>query len=166
MERKKWKEYLFEFALLFLAVTLGFFADNFREQLSRQQSRAKTLLHSLKIDLKADTTELTANIRFYQNSLASIDSLYEMLLMPPKLVNRASYYRQLHRSILWVIFSPSKTTTEQLRTEGLLSDLGDTKLMYHLSLYDSLIEDQRSGFNLYLNGCLQCLLFKHERSNR
>lgn len=148
---KNWKAYLFEFVLLFLAVTLGFFADNFREKLS-QKSRAKTLLHSLKLDLKADTTELAANIQFYKNVIALQDSIYEMLLLPPESVSPSSYYRQLSKSLLFVIFSPSKTTSDQLRREGLLSELGDTKLMYQLSIYDSLIEDQRSGFNMYLNG--------------
>jgi len=148
---KNWKAYLFEFVLLFLAVSLGFFADNFREQLS-QRSRAKTLLHSLKSDLKADTTELAANIQFYKNSLVAQDSIYEALLMPPESVSTSAYYRQLSRSLLFVIFSPSKTTSDQLRREGLLSDLDDPKLMNYLSIYDSLIEDNRSGFSLFLAG--------------
>jgi hypothetical protein len=108
---KNWKVYLFEFILLFLAVTLGFLADNFRESLS-QQARAKTLLEALKTDLKADTLELTANIRFYQNSVVALDSLYEMLLMPPQDVDRSAYYRQLQKSILLVIFTPSKNASE------------------------------------------------------
>ena len=29
---KPWKEYLLEFLMIFLAVTLGFFAENFRER--------------------------------------------------------------------------------------------------------------------------------------
>lgn len=108
---KNWKVYLFEFILLFLAVTLGFLADNFRESLS-QQARAKTLLEALKTDLKADTLELTANIRFYQNSVVALDSLYEMLLMPPQDVDLSAYYRQLQKSILLVIFTPSKNASE------------------------------------------------------
>ena len=31
-ERKKWNHYLWEFLMLFLAVTLGFWAENLREE--------------------------------------------------------------------------------------------------------------------------------------
>src|SRR5438067_12537526 len=32
--KKKWGEYFLEFLMIFLAVTLGFFAENFRENIS------------------------------------------------------------------------------------------------------------------------------------
>ena len=47
---------------------------------------------------------------------------------------------------------PLKKNSDHLRREGLLNELGDSKLINYLSIYNSLIEDQRSGFNLYLNG--------------
>jgi hypothetical protein len=34
--RKKWKEYFLEFLMIFLAVTLGFFAETVREKISEK----------------------------------------------------------------------------------------------------------------------------------
>jgi len=34
---KTWKEYILEFLMIFLAVTLGFVAENFREYLGEEQ---------------------------------------------------------------------------------------------------------------------------------
>jgi len=38
---KKFKEYFFEFLMLFLAVTLGFFAENLREHFSDKEKERK-----------------------------------------------------------------------------------------------------------------------------
>jgi hypothetical protein len=56
-ERKKWTHYFWEFFMLFLAVTLGFFVENQREHLVEQQ-REKQFIRSLFNDIKADTTNL------------------------------------------------------------------------------------------------------------
>jgi hypothetical protein len=56
-ERKKWTHYLWEFLMLFLAVTLGFFVENQREHLVEHQ-REKQFVQSLFNDIKADTANL------------------------------------------------------------------------------------------------------------
>ena len=63
---KKWKEYITEFIMLFAAVTLGFFAENKREEMV-ESHRAKQYMQSLYEDLKKDTSML--------NSLESYDNL-------------------------------------------------------------------------------------------
>ena len=47
---KKWKEYITEFLMLFLAVTLGFFAENVREH-QIEKSREVQLMKSMVSDL-------------------------------------------------------------------------------------------------------------------
>ena len=56
-ERKKWTHYLWEFLMLFLAVTLGFFVENQREHLVEHQ-REQQFVQSLFNDIKADTANL------------------------------------------------------------------------------------------------------------
>ncbi len=51
---KKWKDYLFEFLMLFLAVTAGFFVENLREHYVEKE-RALGLVSSLETDLRKDT---------------------------------------------------------------------------------------------------------------
>ena len=53
-ESKKWKEYLFQFLMLFLAITLGFFVENIREHYV-EDLRAKTLAKNLYKEIYADS---------------------------------------------------------------------------------------------------------------
>ena len=58
--RKKWTHYFWEFLMLFLAVTLGFFVENQREHYI-ENHRADQYAISLLTDMKQDTSQL-ANI--------------------------------------------------------------------------------------------------------
>ncbi len=52
-----WKHYFFEFFMLFLAVLLGFFAENMREQ-HAEKERAAKLAKSFYAELKADSAAI------------------------------------------------------------------------------------------------------------
>src|SRR6195256_1492529 len=52
---KKWKEYFLEFLMLFLAVTLGFFAESYREHLV-EQKKEREYIKSMVEDLKSDSS--------------------------------------------------------------------------------------------------------------
>src|ERR1043165_9762858 len=54
--KKKWGEYLLEFLMLFLAVTLGFFAENVREHVG-DVSKEKEYMSAMFEELKSDTVE-------------------------------------------------------------------------------------------------------------
>src|SRR5436190_23269722 len=54
---KKWKEYFLEFLMIFLAVTLGFFAENIREHYVENE-RTEEYARSLYDDLKVDTATI------------------------------------------------------------------------------------------------------------
>ncbi|MFI5186699.1 MAG: hypothetical protein ACHQF0_08250 [Chitinophagales bacterium] len=63
VEKKKFKEYFLEFIMIFLAVTLGFFAENLRENISdshREKEFAQQLYAELKDDSAAVADKLTA----------------------------------------------------------------------------------------------------------
>src|SRR5664279_2784041 len=51
---KKWKEYFLEFIMIFLAVTLGFFAENFREH-RVEREKERHIIESLIGCLASDT---------------------------------------------------------------------------------------------------------------
>jgi hypothetical protein len=53
--KKKWPEYLLEFLMLFLAVFLGFVAENLREH-QVEKERANELAHSFYDELRGDST--------------------------------------------------------------------------------------------------------------
>ena len=59
---KKWKEHFLEFFMLFLAVTLGFFAENQREHYV-ERHRETQYMESMVEDLKNDTAEFSKQLR-------------------------------------------------------------------------------------------------------
>src|SRR3954469_4702758 len=74
VHKKNFKEFLLEFVMIFLAVTLGFIAENVRESISNHEQE-KHYIESLINDLKEDTT--TMSIVLEENS-AKLDSLLKL----------------------------------------------------------------------------------------
>ncbi|MBS1619999.1 MAG: hypothetical protein JST10_04870 [Bacteroidetes bacterium] len=80
-ERKRFKHYLFEFFMLFLAVFCGFLAENFREhQVDRQ--RGQKYIESMITDLKKDTTDFPQIIDYNIKKVGGMDSLATLLDKP------------------------------------------------------------------------------------
>lgn len=75
---KKPKDYFFDFFMLFLAVTLGFFVNNLNENLSERQ-REKQYMISLINDLKIDTSDIKEIHTSIARRLKGIDSLMHVL---------------------------------------------------------------------------------------
>ena len=61
-QSKKWKEYFLEFLMIFLAVTLGFFAENLREHFTEGKIEKEYAECMIK-DLKADTASFSTTIK-------------------------------------------------------------------------------------------------------
>ena len=80
-ENKKFKEYFFEFIMIFLAVTLGFIAENIREGFIEHRMR-KEYIFSFYEDLKADTARIAAIIAKDEaklNGLSDIAECYDTI---------------------------------------------------------------------------------------
>src|SRR5262245_21535516 len=73
--RKKWTHYFWEFFMLFLAVTLGFFVENMREHILDRKKENQYIL-SLARDLKDDT----ARLRLLQNRLTTANRMTDTLI--------------------------------------------------------------------------------------
>jgi hypothetical protein len=81
MHSKKWNEYLLEFFMLFLAVFLGFVAENVREH-SMDKEHEHQYITSLYDDLRADTTAVNVTIDQKKWILSKLDSLNQLLVLP------------------------------------------------------------------------------------
>src|SRR6186713_2883 len=73
--RKKWTHYFWEFFMLFLAVTLGFFVENQREHYI-EHKRGLQYIRSFVEDLKTDTAGFSHTIAQYKIKEAQLDQLY------------------------------------------------------------------------------------------
>ncbi|HYM95092.1 MAG TPA: hypothetical protein VET23_13185 [Chitinophagaceae bacterium] len=74
-ERKKFTHYLWEFFMLFLAVTAGFFVENQREHYS-ETKRGKQYIKSFVEDLKIDTARFSGTINYYKKKESELNHLY------------------------------------------------------------------------------------------
>ena len=75
---KPWKEYLLEGLMIFIAVTLGFFAESLRETLSNHE-KEKDFMESMINDLKADTATISKTIKYYTGTSKAIDTMLTCL---------------------------------------------------------------------------------------
>jgi len=134
-DRKKWTHYFWEFLMLFLAVSLGFFVENQREHMVERQ-RETQYMRSMIEDLKSDTTELTENIRLRRERDVMIDSLIYLLGQRDISINGNSIY-YLGRVISPPIsFFPNDRTIQQLKNSGGLRLIRNMEISNSIMAYD------------------------------
>ncbi len=78
VEKKNFKEYFLEFIMIFLAVTMGFFAESLREHISDRE-KEKQHMFSMINDLKKDTSELNVELIYSKYLMHGLDSLFHSL---------------------------------------------------------------------------------------
>ena len=118
VEKKKFKEYFLEFLMIFIAVTLGFFAESYREHIS-DQSKEKEYIESLVEDLKIDQQILSRNIMQLQSGISMMDSMISILDSPALISNNTGnlYYLARLSPRLQPLLVNDKTF-EQLKNSG------------------------------------------------
>jgi len=142
VEKKNFKEYFLEFLMIFLAVTMGFFAENIREGIT-ENTKAKEYAQSLYGDLKEDASFLN-QIKAYKSLRGlKIDSLISIL---------SSEYVQKNAKLVYyyhsfmdgnIPFHSSDVTIQQLRNSGGLRFFKNTKLYSAIAKY-------YEGVNFYI----------------
>src|SRR5579862_2220997 len=78
VEKKGFKEYLLEGLMIFLAVMMGFIAENVRESIS-EHKRAKEFAETMVEDLKADTADLKVYLTYTGFTVHNVDTLMQLL---------------------------------------------------------------------------------------
>ena len=76
--KKRFKEYSLEFIMIFLAVTMGFFAETLREKFTEHQ-RAKEFAESMLQDLRQDTAQLKSYRAYFDFAASTTDTLQQLL---------------------------------------------------------------------------------------
>jgi hypothetical protein len=136
--KKKWSEYIIEFVMLFLAVFLGFIAENIREH-AVEQNRAKEFAESLVHDLQSDIIAINNQIKIVGLYSAVSDSLLK--LSKTKLEGRnASQFSFYCRFAYWTRpVSWNRNTFEQIKNSGSLRYFRNGGLLKKLLEYDALV---------------------------
>jgi hypothetical protein len=134
--KKNWKSYFWEFLMLFLAVTLGFFVENQREHYI-EHVRAKEFSKTLVKDLQNDTVFLHDQRKNSELYIAFADSL--LAISQTKLegtsASRFSFYT---RFMYWTgAITWNNSTFEQIKNSGSLRYFKNYQLLEKMMNYDA-----------------------------
>lgn len=169
--RKKWTHYLWEFLMLFLAITLGFFVENKREHII-ENKRAKEYAKALVSDLIADTAELGKDLHGLSETLAFSDTL-EMELLKKLAGERIPGARLYY----YTFFNPGRfqfgvktATINQIKNSGSLRYFRNFEIIKLINEYDQAVMTQMgrsdvdlSSFTMWREGREPVFNFYHLR---
>jgi hypothetical protein len=137
-EEKKFKDYFLEFLMIFLAVTMGFLAENIREYIT-DKKHVEELAGQLKEDLGNDTTNLIRLIAFQQSQVKKADSLYSILILPPGQID----YKKLQDMVVDCervdYLYPATGAMSTIKKDLHLREFVKTKIAAHIDLYEKFI---------------------------
>lgn len=142
--RKKWTHYFWEFFMLFMAVTLGFFVENKREHYIEHQ-RAKVYAKSMISNLEQDTAELRQVV--FRGAIAAnyLDSLLTLLYKNEiaEIPTGKLYWYGLWGGYLRG-FEPNDATYQQMKNSGSLRYFNNPKLEQLIGEYDQVLRSMKT----------------------
>ena len=130
--RKKWTHYFWEFIMLFLAVTLGFFVENQREHYIEHR-REKQFIRTLIEDLRSDTLQRTTTIADRSQKENMIDSIVFFLNSPDFSKQGSNIYYWGYSVLRPSRFFPNDRTIQQLKNAG------NMRLIRKMNVSDSIM---------------------------
>lgn len=140
-EKKRFKTYLLEGLMIFIAVMLGFFAESLRENINDRE-KEKEYINSLINNLRQDTTDLTHTTRYNQIKIAGLDSILSLSsknIPDPRI--KALLYRYYGYISMSSRFSSNDATMLQLQHSGGLQYIKRGHVADSIAFYDQMVRD-------------------------
>ena len=152
--KKNWKSYFWEFLMLFLAVTLGFFVENQREHYI-EHIRAKDFSKTLVKDLHNDTALIHDHQKTAGLYIAFADTLLAMskTRLDGLTASRFSFYT---RFMYWTAaITWNNATFEQIKNSGSLRYFKNYKLLEKMINYEAIAKQiDMEAYNNTIRGNL------------
>jgi hypothetical protein len=139
-KRKKFREYFIEFIMIFLAVTLGFFAEGLREHMS-ETKRAREYALMLMQDVIKDTVTLHDLMKYYQNRIGSLDTLQLLRRTQKTSMADIDFYYYSFPAFSASRISFNDATLQQVKNSGNLRYFHSLKLKKKIGEYDNITRD-------------------------
>jgi len=137
------KDYFFEFIMLFIAITAGFFMENLRESVA-DRHKEKEYIMSLVKDIANDTANIQGNIQNNQWQSKGIDSLLSLLAHPGTTLNINKLYDYTFKYLNnYNGFTPRDITMTQLKNTGGLRLIEKKPVLDSIVIYYATIEHYR-----------------------
>jgi hypothetical protein len=134
---KKWKEYITEFLMLFLAVSLGFMAENIREhQIEKQREIA--YLKNVHEDLKLDLINIDNVFNSNTIRLQAMDTLFN-IINNNTITNEDVYY-YIRNLALRATFESSHVGLDQIKSAGGLRMVKNPEIISGIQEYERALD--------------------------
>jgi hypothetical protein len=134
---KKWKEYITEFLMLFLAVSLGFMAENIREH-QIEKHREIAYLKNVHEDLKLDLINIDDVISSNTIRLQAMDTLFQ-LINNNTITNEDVYY-YIRNLALRATFESSHVGLDQIKSAGGLRMVKNPEIISGIQEYERALD--------------------------
>ena len=136
VEKKGLKEYLLEGLMIFLAVTMGFFAESIRERVADHE-REQQYMESMVRDLALDTAALSAGFPIKEKRLEAMDSVFLFFERNPEPKTVPfNIYRSIMRTTWDMVYTRNTGTIDQLKNAGGLRLIRNPAVRDSLATYD------------------------------
>jgi len=136
---KPWKEYLLEGLMIFVAVMMGFFAENIREGVTNRE-HVQELVSQLVRDLQDDTIQLHGIIQAETEILHGNDTLIDMLQRPLDAHTTGRLEELMIRSHNIWLFYPSTGAIAAIKNELHLRQFSSSKIIGLIARYQSHVD--------------------------
>ena len=133
VEKKGFKEYILEGLMIFLAVTMGFFAESLRAHLDNNEDTVKSM-HAMVSDLKSDMRMYQFVLTQNEYSTRMNDTLIAMLSGRSKKTGHI-YFLAGNITASFDFVRPNTRTFEQLKSSGSLRLIDDQNVLDSITNY-------------------------------
>ena len=134
---KKWKEYITEFLMLFLAVSLGFFAENIREQ-QVEKHREISYLQNVHEDLKLDLINVDTVINSNTKELRAMDTFFQKI--NNNTITNEDFYYYTRNLLLGRTFESSHIGLDQIKSAGGLRMIKNVEIISGIQDYERVLD--------------------------
>ena len=140
VEKKNFKEYFLEFIMIFLAVTMGFIAENIREHFTETKI-ARQNLEAYRNDLLQHDKYFKESIAYLNKSLPIYDSINSILFAKKENEDLPVLSRLLMNGEVNYVVTINTPTYQQLISSGSLRFIDNKELKTNMANYQSQIDN-------------------------
>jgi hypothetical protein len=158
---KPWKEYFLEFLMIFLAVTMGFFAESLREHIG-DKSKEREYMSSLVEELKYDTAEYNTVIKKIYYLRPLLDSLF-MNVQEARRFNfilQGKWNTPVNETRIGYV--PTLQTIQQLKNSGNLRLIRDKLIVNKMLEYATFAQDRMQSEAIATEAAVEKIFAKED----
>ncbi len=143
VEKKNFSEYFLEFIMIFLAVTLGFFAENIREHYT-EKSKTRQYLQAYRDELLQHRVIYDKYIKGFQEKVVVCDSMKNIFYEKHENERIGDVARLLIPSLRLSDVPLSTASYDQIVSAGALKNIDNILLRDSMSEYKGQIEEMKN----------------------